>query len=85
MEYIIIQSRAAFISERSKFLYFFAHIFHYLFRCKRNNKAYFPDCYLGNSYQKYFSKKPTLPFISVIVGFFLCRIINKHFIYTFNF
>ena len=73
MEYIMIQSRAAILSERSKFLYFFAHIFHYLFRCKPNRKAYFLDCYLGNPPQQYLSQKPTLPINSVIVGFFFVQ------------
>ena len=84
MESIIIQSRPANNLKGSNRLYFFSHIFHYLFRCKDNLRTKFRFCYLDNPLSEYFFKKPTLPSISVIVGFFLL-IMNKHFIYTFKF
>ncbi len=85
METLLIQSRAAQFYNRSKNLYFLAHIFHYLFRSKHELKDNCRFRHFGDLPQKYFSKKPTLPSISVIVGFFLCQDSNNHFIYTFNF
>lgn len=85
MKSIITQSRTTENKRRSKNLYFLSHIFHYLFRCKHDLIIISDDCFLDNPLRRYFSKKPTLPVISVIVGFFLCLKIDKHFIYTFNF
>jgi len=70
METLLIQSRAAQFYNRSKNLYFLAHIFHYLFRSKHELKDNCRFRHFGDLPQKYFSKKPTLPSISVIVGFF---------------
>lgn len=85
MKRVLNQSRTTINAKRSKCLYFFFHIFHFLFRCKHDVRINSLFCYLGNPIQQYFSKKPTLLFNLVIVGFFLCRKKNNHFIYTFNF
>ncbi len=85
MERLLIQSRTTQNFKRSKSFYFFIHIFHYLFRNKNNVRINSLFCYLGNPVEQYLSKKPTLLFHLVIVGFFLCLKKDNHFIYTFNF
>lgn len=85
MENQIIQSRTTNQITRSKNLYFLDSIFHYLFRCKQDVKLISLFCYLGYHLQQYLSKKPTLLFNLVIVGFFLRQKKDNHFIYTFNF
>lgn len=81
----LIQSGTSSNTKRSKNLYFFLHIFHYLFRCKHDLRINSHFRYLDNPFQQYLSKKPTLLSFLVIVGFFLCPEKNNHFINTLNF
>ena len=81
MENVINQSRTALDIKRSNFLYFFFHIFHFLFKLKHNIRINSLFCYLGNPIQQYFFKKPTLLFNLVIVGFF-CALKKTIILYT---
>ncbi len=84
MEIQLIQSGTANNTKRSKDLYSFLHIFHYLFRSKHDLRINSRFGYLDNPFQEYLSKNPTLLSNLVIVGFFLCKK-NNHIINTLNF
>lgn len=85
MEKQLIQSRTTNITKRSKSLYLFLPIFHYLFRCKHDLRINSFFQYLENRFQRYISKIPTLLSFLVIVGFFLCKKKSNHIINTLNF
>jgi len=78
----LIQSRTTDNTTRSKDLYFYLHIFYYLFRCKHDLRINSRFRYLDYPFQQYLSKTPTLLSFLVIVGFFLSLKQNNHIIIT---